>query len=73
MNTKKEIIEDVKYIVLGIVCALLLNKGLGLVFATDLPVVAVVSDSMDAPLLITPLFQLNYCSTGIDVSESLPP
>ncbi len=46
MNLKKEIIEDIKYIVLGIVCAYLLNFGLGLALGTDLPVVAVVSESM---------------------------
>lgn len=45
-NLKKETIETIGYIVLGIVAAYLLNFGLGLAMGTDLPVVAVVSDSM---------------------------
>ena len=42
----KEILETVGYIVLGIVAAYLLNFSLGFALGTDLPVVAVVSDSM---------------------------
>ena len=43
---KKELVENVKYIVLGIVTAYLFNLVLGLALDTDLPVVAVVSESM---------------------------
>lgn len=43
---KKEIFENVKYILFGIVAAYLLNFGLGLALRTNLPIVAVVSDSM---------------------------
>jgi signal peptidase I len=46
MKIKNETIEDIKYIAFGIILALLINRGLGLVLGTDLPVVAVVSDSM---------------------------
>ena len=46
MNISKETVEDIKYIILGIVLAVLINKGLGLVLGTDLPVVAVLSESM---------------------------
>jgi len=46
LKTKKDTIETVAYILLGVIAAYLLNFGLGLVLGTDLPVVAVVSDSM---------------------------
>jgi signal peptidase I len=46
LKSKKDTLETIGYIVLGIVAAYLLNFGLGLVLGTDLPVVAVVSDSM---------------------------
>lgn len=46
MRVKKETVDDIKYIVFGIIAAILINKLLGLVLATDLPVVAVVSESM---------------------------
>ena len=46
MKLKKDTIETIGYIVLGVVAAYLLNFGLGLAMGTDLPVVAVVSDSM---------------------------
>lgn len=46
MNWKRETFETVGYVLLGVVAAYLLNFGLGLVLGTDLPVVAVVSDSM---------------------------
>lgn len=39
-------IENLKYVILGIVAAYLLNIGLGIVLGTNLPVVAVVSNSM---------------------------
>jgi len=42
----KDVIETIGYIVLGVVAAYLLNFSLGLAMGTDLPVVAVVSDSM---------------------------
>ena len=45
-RTEREILETIGYIVLGIVTAYILNFGLGLALGTDLPVVAVVSDSM---------------------------
>jgi len=45
-RTEREILETMGYIVLGIITAYLLNFGLGLALGTDLPVVAVVSDSM---------------------------
>lgn len=44
--TKKETMETIGYILLGVVAAYSLNFGLGLALGTDLPVVAVVSDSM---------------------------
>ena len=43
---KKELWEDVKYIVLGIVFAILLNKVMGYFLHTDLPIVAVMTGSM---------------------------
>lgn len=43
---KGELLEDIKYIIFGIITAYLLNFTLGLVLGTDLPVVAVVSGSM---------------------------
>ena len=46
MKTKKDLIETVAYIILGVVTAYLLNFGLGLALGTPLPVVAVVSSSM---------------------------
>jgi len=46
MNVKKETTETILYILLGIVAAYLLNFGLGMLLKTDLPVVAVVSESM---------------------------
>lgn len=45
-KSNKELLETVGYILLGVVAAYLLNFGLGVVLGTDLPVVAVVSDSM---------------------------
>jgi signal peptidase I len=45
-KTQKEIFETVGYVILGIVAAYLLNFSLGFALGTDLPVVAVVSDSM---------------------------
>lgn len=46
MKIEKDTIETIGYIVLGVIAAYLLNFGLGLAMGTDLPVVAVVSDSM---------------------------
>lgn len=43
---KKDTIETIGYILLGVFAAYSLNFGLGLALGTDLPVVAVVSDSM---------------------------
>ena len=45
-KSRKDLLETAGYILLGVVAAYLLNFGLGLVLGTDLPVVAVVSDSM---------------------------
>lgn len=45
-KSNKDLLETVGYVVLGVIAAYLLNFGLGLAFGTDLPVVAVVSDSM---------------------------
>lgn len=53
MRTKKDVLENVGYVILGIVAAYLLNFGLGLVLGTDLPIVAVVSDSMTHDSTIT--------------------
>lgn len=53
MKPKKDTIETIGYIVLGVIAAYLLNFGLGLAMGTDLPVVAVVSDSMTHDSLIT--------------------
>lgn len=46
MKLSRDTIETIGYIILGIVAAYLLNFSLGLALGTDLPVVAVVSDSM---------------------------
>jgi len=43
---KKEIVENILYIVLGIICAVALNKGAGYILHTDLPIVAVMTGSM---------------------------
>ncbi len=43
---KNELIENIKYIAIGFIVAYLLNFGLGIVLKTDLPIVAVVSESM---------------------------
>jgi len=43
---KKELWENVKYIVLGIAFAIVLNKGMGYILHTDLPIVAVMTGSM---------------------------
>lgn len=45
-DVKKEIWENVKYIGLGIIFAIVLNKGMGLILDTDLPIVAVMTSSM---------------------------
>jgi len=45
-KSSKDLLETVGYILLGVVAAYSLNFGLGLVLGTDLPVVAVVSNSM---------------------------
>ncbi len=42
----KETIETIAYILLGVIAAYSLNFGMGVVLGTNLPVVAVVSDSM---------------------------
>jgi len=46
MKIKKDLVETVAYVILGVLTAYLLNFGLGLALGTPLPVVAVVSDSM---------------------------
>ncbi len=43
---ERELFDTAKYIILGVVVAYLLNFGLGRALRTDMPVVAVVSDSM---------------------------
>ncbi len=43
---KKEIIENIKYIAIGLIAAYLLNFIFGVVLGTDLPIVAVISESM---------------------------
>ncbi len=58
-KSNKELLETVGYIALGVVAAYLLNFGLGLVLGTDLPVVAVVSDSMTHDVT-TPLRHYEY-------------
>ena len=58
-KTSKDFLETVGYILLGVVAAYLLNFGLGLVLGTDLPVVAVVSDSMTHDVT-TPLRHYEY-------------
>jgi len=45
-DIKYEIWENIKYIGLGIIFAIILNKGLGFVLNTDLPIVAVMTTSM---------------------------
>lgn len=52
-KSSKELLETVGYILLGVIAAYLLNFGLGLVLGTDLPVVAVVSDSMTHDITTT--------------------
>ncbi len=46
MKKKNELLENIKYIIFGILAAYLLNLGAGIILGTDLPVVAVVSESM---------------------------
>jgi len=46
LKLDKDTTETIGYIILGIVAAYLLNFSLGFALGTDLPVVAVVSDSM---------------------------
>lgn len=58
-KSSKDLLETVGYILLGVVAAYLLNFGLGLVLGTDLPVVAVVSDSMTHDVT-TPLRHYEY-------------
>ena len=40
---KKEVWENIKYIVLGILFAIVINKGFGYILHTDLPIVAVMT------------------------------
>jgi len=58
-KSSKDFLETVGYILLGVIAAYLLNFGLGLVLGTDLPVVAVVSDSMTHDVT-TPLRHYEY-------------
>jgi len=69
MNVKKETLETVGYIVLGIVAAYLLNFGLGLLLGTKLPVVAVVSDSMTHDVL-TPLRHYQFLEENLGYNKT---
>ncbi|MCX8178803.1 MAG: signal peptidase I [Candidatus Aenigmarchaeota archaeon] len=44
MNEKTK--EDIKFIIIAVIVILFINYGLGLILKTDLPVVAVISESM---------------------------
>jgi signal peptidase I len=75
MNIKKETVDDIKYIAFGIIMAILLNKALGLALGTDLPVVAVVSESMThdstTPIVHYQFLEGNY-GYSRDVIDSWP-
>ncbi|WP_457555276.1 signal peptidase I [Candidatus Pyrohabitans sp.] len=47
MNLKRELRETLRYIVIGLILAVALNFGLGLVLGAEKPVMAVVSSSME--------------------------
>ncbi len=68
MKLKKDTIETIGYIVLGVVAAYLLNFGLGLAMGTDLPVVAVVSDSMTHDTL-TPTRHYEFLENNLGYSR----
>jgi len=68
MNIKKEFMEDVKYIIFGVIAAYLLNFGLGLALDTDLPIVAVVSDSMTHDSL-TPIRHYEFLQNELGYSK----
>ncbi len=67
-NFKKELWENIKYIGLGIIFALILNKGMGFLLNTDLPIVAVMTSSMvhDAT---TPYRHYQFLQENFDYTE----
>ena len=65
---KKEVWENVNYIVLGIVFAIVLNKGMGLILHTDLPIVAVMTGSMVHDLTI-PRVHYQYLQENFDYTK----
>ena len=67
-KSSKDLLETVAYILLGVVAAYLLNFGLGMALGTDLPVVAVVSDSMTHDVT-TPLRHYEYLQEKYGYTE----
>ncbi|MBS3052390.1 MAG: signal peptidase I [Candidatus Aenigmarchaeota archaeon] len=65
---KKELIENIKYIIFGILAAYLLNLLIGLILGTSLPVVAVVSESMTHDAL-TPLNHYKFLQENYNFTE----
>jgi signal peptidase len=46
MDVKEEVISTAKYIVIGLILAVIINQGLGYALGADKPIMAVVSNSM---------------------------
>lgn len=65
---KSELIENIKYIIFGILAAYLLNLTLGLILQTGLPVVAVVSESMTHDSL-TPFNHYKFLQDNYNFTE----
>ena len=67
-RTEREVFDTLKYIILGIVVAYLLNFSMGKALNTDLPVVAVISDSMTHNRL-TQINHYQYLENYFDYTE----
>ena len=65
---EKEAFDTLKYIILGIIVAYLLNFSLGKALKTDMPVVAVVSDSMTHDKL-TPINHYEYLEKNLGFTK----
>lgn len=67
---QKELWENIKYIVLGIVFAIALNKSLGFILHTDLPIVAVMTGSMVHDVT-TPYRHYQYLQENFNYTKDL--
>lgn len=67
-SIERETLDTLKYIILGVVVAYALNFGLGILLKTDMPVVAVISDSMTHDEL-TEVNHYQYLETYFDYSR----